>query len=112
MTLDLATRKVTSLYTDSSSMLDCLVFDHDGTMYLCDIKGERVVRFNPSSRTLTTVLDRVGNSSLIPDDLAIDQAGDMYIADYRGTATAPTGRIVLRQANAAARRGQRIGPSM
>jgi lactonase len=102
MTLDLATRKVTSLYTDPSSQLNCLVFDRGGTMFLCDLKGERVVRFNPSTRSLSTVLDRVGNSSLIPDDLTIDQAGDMYIADYRGTPTTPTGRVVLRQADGTA----------
>lgn len=102
MTLNLATRKVTSLYTDSSSQLNCLVFDRSGTMFLCDLKGGRVVRFNASSRTLSTVLDRAGHSSLIPDDLAIDQAGDMYIADYRGTPTAPAGRIVLRQADGTA----------
>lgn len=97
MTLDLAARKVTSLYTDSSSQLNCLVFGPGGTMFLCDLKGGRVVRFSPSSGTLSTVLDRVGNTSLIPDDLAIDRDGDMYIADYRGTPTAPTGRILLRQ---------------
>jgi lactonase len=102
MTLDLATRKVTSLYTDSFSQLNCLVFDRSGTMFLCDLKGRRVVRFNPSSRILSTVLDRVGHSSLIPDDLTIDQAGDMYISDYRGTPTAPAGRIVLRQADGTA----------
>jgi lactonase len=102
MTLDLASRKVTGLYTDSSSQLNCLVFDRSGTMFVCDLKGGRVARFNPSSRTLSTVLDRVAGSSLTPDDLAIDQAGDMYIADYRGTPTAPTGRIVLRQPDGAA----------
>ncbi|HLI36447.1 MAG TPA: SMP-30/gluconolactonase/LRE family protein [Streptosporangiaceae bacterium] len=102
MTLNLATRKVTSLYTDASSQLNCLVFGPSGTMFLCDLKAGRVARFNPSSQSLSTVLDRVGGSPLVPDDLAIDQAGDMYIADYRGTPAAPTGRIVLRQANGTA----------
>jgi lactonase len=104
MGLDLATRKVTDLYTDSTSMLNCIGFAPDGTMYLCDLKngvhgGGRVVRYDPATRRLSDVLTKVGRSAIVPDDMAVDGAGDMFVADYQGTPTAPTGRIVQRSAD-------------
>jgi lactonase len=99
MSLNLGNRKVTGLYTDSGSMLNCVGFAPSGTMYLCDLKGRRVVRFDPATRSLTTVLTKVNGTPIVPDDLAIDKSGTMYVADYQGTPTSPTGRIVLRAAN-------------
>jgi lactonase len=96
MSLDLNTRQVTDLYTDKGSMLNCIGFGPDGTMYLCDLKGQRVVRYDPATGHVTTVLASVDHHPIVPDDLTIDKAGDMYVADYQGTPTAPTGRIVLR----------------
>lgn len=101
MSLDLNTREVTDLYTDTGSMLNCVGFGPDGTMYLCDLKG-RVVRYDPGTRRLTTVLTSVDGSPIVPDDITVDHAGDMYVADYQGTPTDPTGRIVLRTAAGAA----------
>jgi lactonase len=97
MMLDLNTRKATSLYTDSASMLNCVGFGPDGTMYLCDLKG-RIARYDPATKQLTDYLTKVGGTSqtsFVPDDLTIDAAGDMYIGDYQGTPTDPTGRILL-----------------
>lgn len=98
MSLDLDTREVTDLYTDTGSMLNCIGFGPGGTMYLCDLKGRRVVSYDPGDRRLTTVLASVDGRPIVPDDLTVDRAGDMYVADYQGTPTAPTGRIVLRTA--------------
>lgn len=98
MSLDLGTRKVSDLYTDASSMLNCVGFGPDGTMYLCDIKGGRVVSLDPSTHKLTDVLTEAGGSPIVPDDLAFDKAGDMFVADYQGTPTTPTGRILIRPA--------------
>jgi lactonase len=97
MGLDLATRKVNELYTDSHSMLNCIGFDSHGTMYLCDLKG-RIVSYNPGPRTLTDVLTSVCGTSFVPNDLAIDPADTLYIADYQGTPTSPAGRILTRSA--------------
>lgn len=102
MSLDLQTRKVTDLYTDSASMLNCIGFAPDGTMYLCDIKGQRVVSYDPATKQLSDVLTEVDNTAFVPDDITVDQAGDMYIADYQGTPTDPAGRILLRLANGTA----------
>jgi lactonase len=112
MSLDLNTRKVSDLYTDSGSMLNCIAFGPDGTMYLCDIKGGRVVSFNPATHRLTDVVTSVdcssdappcyGGTSFVPDDLTINNTGAMYIADYNGTPTSPTGRILVRQAGTTA----------
>jgi lactonase len=98
MSLDLATRKVSDLYTDQNSMLNCVGFGPDGTMYLCDLKG-RIVKFDPAKQQLTNVLTKIGKSAIVPDDMTIDRSGDMYIADYQGTPTAPDGRILLREPN-------------
>jgi lactonase len=97
MSLDIDTGKVSDLYTDSRSMLNCIGFGPDEAMYLCDIKGRRVVSFEPATKKLTDILTEVDHTTFVPDDLTIDQAGDMYIADYQGTPTAPTGRILLRR---------------
>ena len=100
MSLDLNTRRVADLYTDSTSMLNCVGFAPNGTMYLCDLKG-RVVSFDPSAGTLTDVVTKVvdaadpSDTSLVPDDLAVAPNGDVYIADYQGTPGAPPGRIVV-----------------
>lgn len=99
MSLDLTSRKVSDLYTDSHSMLNCIGFAPDGRMYLCDLSGKKVVRFDPATKRLVDVLTTVNGSAFVPDDLTIAQNGDMYIADYQGTPTDPSGRIVLRQAN-------------
>lgn len=96
MSLDLNTRAVTDLYTDAASMLNCIGFGPDGTMYLCDLKGQKVVKFDPATKQLSDVLTRVAHSRFVPDDIAIDQHGLMYIADYQGTPTSPTGRLILR----------------
>jgi lactonase len=96
MSLDLATRQVTGLYTDQGSMLNCIGFGPHGTMYLCDLKGQRVASYDPGTKRLTTVLTSVDHRRIVPDDLTIDKSGDMYVADYQGTPTAPTGRIVAR----------------
>ncbi|HEY3734769.1 MAG TPA: SMP-30/gluconolactonase/LRE family protein [Streptosporangiaceae bacterium] len=106
MSLDLTTRKVSHLYTDAHSMLNCIGFAPDGAMDLCDIKGQRVVRFNPVTKRLVNVLTSVGKSSFVPDDLTIDRSGNMYIADYQGTPTSPTGRILLLPADGKADKAQ------
>lgn len=93
MRLDLNTRKVDDLYTDSSSMLNCIGFAPDGTMYLCDLKG-RVDTFDPATGTLTDVLDGRADGPIVPDDLAVAPNGDVYVADYQGTPGDPPGRIV------------------
>lgn len=98
MSLDLRSRKVTDLYTDSASMLNCIGFGPTGTMYLCDLKGQKIVSFDPGTGKLTDVLTSVANTPFVPDDITVDKSGDMYIADYQGTPTAPTGRILLRTA--------------
>lgn len=98
MRLSLTTHKATGLYEDGHSKLNCVGFAPHDVMYLCDLEG-RVVRFDPATHKLTTVLRRVAGTTLVPDDMTVDDDGDMYIADYRGTVSAPTGRIVLRQAN-------------
>ena len=103
MTMDLTTHQVTSLYTnkdDKTTMLNCVGFAPDGSMYLCDLRG-RIVKYDPATHGLTTVLDSVGGQAIVPDDLTIAPNGDMYIADYEGTPTAPTGRILLRPASGA-----------
>jgi lactonase len=110
MSLDLNSGKVSDLYTDSGSMLNCIGFAPDGTMYLCDIKGGRVVSLDPATHTLTNVVTTVDCShettpcatSFVPDDLTIDGAGDLYIADYQGAPNSPTGRILVRPAGATA----------
>jgi lactonase len=102
MSLNLSTRKVTRLYTDSTSMLNCIGFAPGETMYLCDIKGRRVVSYNPATRQLSDVLTKVNGTSFVPDDIAVDRFGDMYIADYQGTPTAPAGRILLLPAHGTA----------
>jgi lactonase len=100
-TLNLATHKVTTLYTDrTGTMLNCIGFAPHHVMYLCDLRG-RVVRFDQRTHKLVTVVTRVAGRTVIPDDLTIDKDGDLYIADYQGTPTAPTGRIVLRTASGA-----------
>lgn len=102
MSLDLNTRAVTDLYSDASSMLNCIGFAPSGTMYLCDLSGQRVVSYDPATKKLSDVLTKVDGSSFVPDDIALDGAGDMYIADYQGTPTEPTGRILLRTADGSA----------
>ena len=106
MSLDLGSRKVTDLYTDTTSMLNCIGFAPDGTMYLCDLEngadgGGRVVRYDPAAHTLTDVLTEDAGTAIVPDDLAVAGNGDLFIADYRGTPNGPTGpvgRIVRRAA--------------
>lgn len=98
MSLDLTTRTVSDLYTDNSSMLNCVGFAPEGTMYLCDLKG-KIVKFDPAKHKLTDVLTKVGHSAIVPDDMAIAGNGDMYIADYQGAPTAPTGRILVHHAD-------------
>ena len=93
MTLDLKSRKVTGLFSDSASMLNCIGFAPDGTMYLCDLKG-KVDTFNRATGTLTDVLDSAALGPIVPDDLAVAPNGDVYIADYQGTPSDPPGRIV------------------
>jgi lactonase len=103
MSMDLTTHKVTALYQDAkdtTSMLNCVGFAPGGDMYLCDLRG-RIVKYDPATRRLSTVLDRVGGQAIVPDDLTIAPNGDMYIADYKGTPTAPTGRILLRPVSGA-----------
>lgn len=107
MRLDLATRHVTSLYTDKHTMLNCIGFGPKGVMYPCDLRngrhgGGRVVRYDPATRHLVTVLNEAGSSAVVPDDMTVDSSGNLYIADYQGTPTDPTGRIVLRQADGTA----------
>jgi|GEM_PF-2757374 len=97
MSFDLATHHVTSLYKDSTSMLNCIGFAPGDVMYLCDLHG-RVVAFDPATHQLSTVLDKVAGKAIVPDDLTIAPNGDMYIADYQGSQAAPTGRILLRPA--------------
>ena len=97
MSFDLTTHQVTSLYKDSTSMLNCIGFAPGDVMYLCDLHG-RVVTFDPATHQLRTVLDKVAGKPLVPDDLTIAPNGDMYIADYQGSQAAPTGRILLRPA--------------
>ncbi|HTJ72097.1 MAG TPA: SMP-30/gluconolactonase/LRE family protein [Actinospica sp.] len=104
LSLDLKTRKTTGLYTDDVSMLNCIGFAPDGTMYLCDLKngdggGGRVVSYDPASGKIGDVLTNVGGAAFVPDDMAIAGNGDMYIADYQGTPTSRTGNIILREAN-------------
>ena len=94
MTLDLATRKPSTVYTDQTSMLNCVGFAQDGTLYLCDLKG-RVDTLNRATGTLTDVLDGTsGLGPIVPDDLAVAPNGDVYIADYQGTPDDPPGRIL------------------
>lgn len=94
MSLDLDTRTVTDLYTDSSSMLNCIGFAPNGTMYVCDLKG-RVDTFDQASGKLTDVLDGSGGlGAIVPDDLVVAPNGDVYIADYQGTPGDPPGRIL------------------
>lgn len=97
MSFDLTTHQVTSLYQDSTSMLNCIGFAPGDVMYLCDLHG-RVVKFDPATHQLGTVLDEVAGKPIVPDDLTIAPNGDMYIADYQGSQAAPTGRILLRPA--------------
>ncbi|HEU5356868.1 MAG TPA: SMP-30/gluconolactonase/LRE family protein [Actinocrinis sp.] len=99
MSLDLTSRAVTDLYTDSSSMLNCIGFGPTGTMYLCDLNGQRIVSYDAGTQKLSNVLTKVRNTPFVPDDIALTPTGDMYIADYQGTPTAPTGRILVRSAD-------------
>lgn len=104
MSLDLHTRKVTDLYHNgphADSMLNCIGFAPDGTMYVCDIKDQRIASYDPATGQLTDVLTQVDGTSFVPDDITLDPQGDMYIADYQGTPTDPTGRILVREANGA-----------
>jgi lactonase len=93
MSLDLGTRAVSTLYSDNTSMLNCIGFAPDGTMYLCDLRG-KVDSFDKATGTLTDVLDNVDGAPIVPDDLAVAPNGDVYFADYQGTPKAPPGGIV------------------
>jgi lactonase len=98
MSLNLTTRKLTTLYSRPGSMLNCIGFAPNGDMYLCDLKGKRIVRYDPATKQLINVLTSVNGTSFIPDDITIDRSGNMYISDYQGTPTDPAGRILLRPA--------------
>lgn len=100
MTLDLATRKPSTLYTDNTSMLNCIGVAPDGTMYLCDLRG-KVDTLNRAAGTLTDVLDNLGGTPIVPDDLAVAPNGDVYLADYQGTPGDPPGRIIKLSGGAA-----------
>jgi lactonase len=98
LTLNLTTRQATGLYTDSASVLNCIGFAPDGTLYVCDLKG-RIARYDPATRQLANVLTSVGGTRFYPNDIAVSSSGDMYISDYQGTPTDPAGRILLRLAS-------------
>ncbi|MBS1881672.1 MAG: SMP-30/gluconolactonase/LRE family protein [Actinobacteria bacterium] len=99
--LNVATKKLTDLYTDRTSAFTGLAFSPKGGIYLCDLGGGRVVRYHPASHSVSPVPVR-GVGAIAPDDLAFDRAGDMYITDYQGTPNSPTGRVIRRAPNGSA----------
>ncbi len=96
VTLNTQTRKVKTLYTDSTnSAFGSLQFSPvDGKMYLTDINGH-VDRMNANGTGFTTILSSpVLGSALAPDDLTFDRSGAMFITDLQGTPWKPIGRVI------------------
>lgn len=94
--LDVATKKISKVYTDDTSSYSSLQFNPaNGRMYLTDLHGARIdsMRTDGTDRR-TVVSGKVAGHTIAPDDIAFDRAGHMYVSDMAGTPWQPRGRIL------------------
>lgn len=94
--LDVATKKLSTVYTDDTSSYSSLQFNPaDGRIYLTDLHGARIdsMRADGTDRR-TVVSGKVAGRTIAPDDIAFDRAGHLYVTDMTGTPWDPQGRIL------------------
>ncbi len=97
--LDMATRQVTPIYGDATSVFTGLDIHQDGRLFLADFGGERIVAMQPDGTGVETVVSGgFGELPLFPDDLVFGSDGDLYFTDMTGEPTHPTGRVFRRTA--------------
>src|SRR5207244_2465366 len=70
-----------------------LVFGPDGALYFCDLDNQRIRRFDPATRRLTTIAGNgargytgdggpaVAASMNMPHELRFDRLGNLYVAE-------------------------------
>ena len=79
---DPATGEVVTVYRDTGGS-NGLAFGPDGSLYACEGKGRRVVRYGPDGLK-TTLVDRFEGRRLnSPNDLVLDGAGRIWFTDPR-----------------------------
>jgi len=83
---DPSTERITT-FTDRAGKSNGLAFDADGFLISCDGAdggGRRLIRWNLSTRTGETLVDRFdGKRYNSPNDLAVDSRGRIYFTDPR-----------------------------
>jgi lactonase len=99
--LNMATKKVQSVYTDAKSVFSSVQFSPvDHRLYATDFIAGRIDSMDPDGSGFRTVFaGPVAGRRMTPDDLAFDRDGNMYVTDMTGTPWDPSGRIVRIDSN-------------
>lgn len=94
--LDLESKKLTSLYTDSTATFTSAQFDpRGGRLYLTDFGGGSIDSMNADGSDFRVdFAGKVGGRGITPDDIAFDRQGALFLTDSTGTPWDPTGRVV------------------
>lgn len=92
-TMDLRTGRSVPIYGDATSILAGLAVAKDGSLYVADLGGGRLLHMNGDGSHVTVLTDNYQGTRLWPDDLIFDKAGNLYFTSFDGTLDQPTGGV-------------------
>jgi lactonase len=94
--LNLKTKHLTSLYTDSTATFTSAQFDpRGGRLYLTDFGGGAIDSLNADGSDFRVdFAGKVDGRGMSPDDIAFDPGGNLFLTDSTGTPWDPTGRVI------------------
>jgi lactonase len=95
LTLNVQTRAVRTVYTDSTSIFSSVQFSPINRMlYATDFTGA-VDRMSADGSGFTRLVSgSVLGSAMVVDDLTFDKAGHFFVTDMRGDPWNPVGRVI------------------
>lgn len=71
----------TAIFSEGSDGPNGLAFDTNGDLYVCEMQGRRITRYEPDGQSNTVVSHYEGRRLNSPNDLYFDQQGRLWFTD-------------------------------
>jgi lactonase len=81
------------IYGDAASTLAGLAVGKDGSLYVADLGGGRLLHMSATGTDVTVLADSYEGTRLWPDDLVFDKNGNLYFTSFDGSLDQPTGGV-------------------